>query len=113
MVQLLFGVDLELAGDVHVLGAAEHLGIDDVGDDCLVLAGQVLVQELRELVAGDVNRVGSRVCHSDSSFFARLYFAATVDPDLQRILRLSRVGASPGWWPWPGGRSGPGRPGHR
>ena len=44
MIEFLFGVDFELGGDVHVLGAAEHLGIDDVGDDGLIFAGKVFVQ---------------------------------------------------------------------
>jgi hypothetical protein len=35
------------------LGAAEHLGIDYVGDDGLIFAGKVFVQQLREAVAGD------------------------------------------------------------
>jgi hypothetical protein len=34
------------------LGAAEHLGIDYVGDDGLIFAGKVFVQQLREAVAG-------------------------------------------------------------
>ena len=39
MIELLLGVDFELGGDVHVLSAAEHLGIDNVGDDGLIFAG--------------------------------------------------------------------------
>ena len=53
MIELLLGVKLELGGDVHVFGALEHLGIDDVGDDGLIFAGQVFVQQLRKTVAGD------------------------------------------------------------
>ena len=53
MIELLLGVDFELGGDIHVLGAAEHLGIDYVGDDGLIFAGKVFVQQLREAVAGD------------------------------------------------------------
>ena len=53
MIELLLGVDFELASDVHVLGAAEHLGIHYVGDDGLIFAGKVLVQQLREAVAGN------------------------------------------------------------
>ena len=44
MIERLLGVNFELSGDVHVFGALEHLGIDDVGDDSLILAGQVFVQ---------------------------------------------------------------------
>jgi hypothetical protein len=53
MIELLFGVYFELGGDVHVLGAGEHLGIDHVGDDGLIFAGKVFVQQLREAVAGN------------------------------------------------------------
>ena len=51
VLQLLAGVDLQLLGDGHVLGALEHLRVDDVGDDRLVLAGQVLVEQLDQLRA--------------------------------------------------------------
>ena len=53
MIELLLGVDFELSGDIHVFGALEHLGIDYVGDDGLIFAGQVFVQQLREAVAGN------------------------------------------------------------
>jgi hypothetical protein len=51
MIEFLLGVDFELGGDVHVLGAAEHLGIDHVGNDGLIFAGKVFVQQLRKAVA--------------------------------------------------------------
>ena len=44
MIEFLLGVDFALGGDVHVLGAAEHLRIDDAGDDGLIFAGKVFVQ---------------------------------------------------------------------
>jgi len=53
MIELLLGVDLKLRGDVHVLRAAEHLRIDYVGYDRLVLTGQIFVQQLRETIAGN------------------------------------------------------------
>src|SRR5713101_8952700 len=53
MIELLLGVEFELRGDAHVLGAAEHLRIDYVGDDGLIFAGKVFVQQLREAVAGN------------------------------------------------------------
>ena len=53
MIEFLLGVNFELSGDVHVFGALEHLGIDDVSDDGLIFAGQVFVQQLRETVRGD------------------------------------------------------------
>ena len=43
MIEFLLGVDLELRGDVHVLGAGEHLGIDYVADDRLIFASKVFV----------------------------------------------------------------------
>ena len=54
MIELLLGVEFELGGDIHVLGAAEHLGIDYVGDDGLIFAGKVFVQQLRKAVAGNL-----------------------------------------------------------
>src|SRR5215469_2006752 len=50
VVELLLGVDLELVGDVHVLGPAEDLGIDYVANDRLVLARQVFIQQLGETI---------------------------------------------------------------
>jgi hypothetical protein len=76
MIELLLGVDFELGGNVHVLGAAEHLGIDDVGDDGLILAGQVFVQQLREPVAGNVVAFLARDTATAFAFLARL-----PDPD--------------------------------
>ena len=46
------GVDLELIGDVHVLGALEHLGIDHVGDDGLIIRGTGLRSAIRRDVRG-------------------------------------------------------------
>src|SRR6266851_5199526 len=67
MVELLLGVDFELRGDVHVLGAGEHLGIDYVADDSLILASKIFVQQLRETLAGNFVFVCSRfVSHSIS-----------------------------------------------
>ncbi len=51
VLELLRGVELELVGDVHVLGALERLRVHHVGDDRLVLAGQVFVEMLDELRA--------------------------------------------------------------
>ena len=53
MIEFLLGVDFKLGGDVHVLGAGEHLRIDYVGDDGLIFAGKVFIQQLREAVAGN------------------------------------------------------------
>ena len=64
MIELLLGVQLELAGDVHVLRTLEHLGIDDVGDDRLVFARQIFIEQVDELFAGDgsVLRQAPAVC---------------------------------------------------
>src|ERR1044071_1739234 len=53
MIQLMLGVNFELSGDVHVFGALEHLGIDGVWDDSLILTSQAFVQQPRELVASN------------------------------------------------------------
>jgi hypothetical protein len=51
--QLLGGVLLQLPGDVLELGALDRLAVDDIGDDGLVLPGEVLVQEADHFFAGD------------------------------------------------------------
>jgi len=53
VVELLLGVDFELAGDVHVGRSLEDLGVVDVGDDGLEFALEILVEEVGELLAGD------------------------------------------------------------
>jgi len=82
MIELLLGVDFELSGDVHVLGAAEYLRIDHLRDDGLIFAGQVFVQQLREAVAGDFVFVRFLLGHFDSSFGlkSRLYVGALSAP---------------------------------
>jgi len=54
MLELLMRVLLELRGNVHVFGALQRLRIDNIGDDRLIFARKVLVQELRQLFPGDV-----------------------------------------------------------
>ena len=54
VLQLFTGVDLQLFGDGHVLRAFDGLRVDDVGDDRLVFAGEVFVQQLDEFFAGGV-----------------------------------------------------------
>jgi len=58
--QLLGSVLLELVGDAHILRALEDLRVDDIGDDRLVLAGQILVEQFRQLLACDRRRL---ICH--------------------------------------------------
>src|SRR6188472_4570264 len=41
MIELLLRMYFKLRGDVHVFGALEHLGIDDVSDDGLIFASKV------------------------------------------------------------------------
>src|SRR5580698_7609653 len=57
MIELLLGVDLELGSDIHVLSPAEHLGINDVGDDGLIFARKVFVQQLGQASAGNLGFV--------------------------------------------------------
>jgi hypothetical protein len=75
VIELLPGVNLKLGGDVHVLGAGEHLGINDIGDDRLVFASEVFVQKLREAVARDVGFAGGglEIGHSSPSFIGLLW----------------------------------------
>ena len=49
--ELFGGVDFELAGDVHVLRALENLRVVDVGDDGLIFAGEIFVEEVDEFFA--------------------------------------------------------------
>ena len=51
MLQLLRSVLLELARNRHVLRPLEDLRIDHVRDDCLVLAGQVFVEQVDQLLS--------------------------------------------------------------
>ena len=51
--ELFGGVDGELVGDVHVRRAFEDLRVVDVGDDGLVFAGEIFVEEVDEFFAGD------------------------------------------------------------
>jgi hypothetical protein len=62
VVELLLGMDFELAGDVHVSRSLEDLGVVDVGDDGLEFALEILVEEVGELLAGD-GLVFALVCH--------------------------------------------------
>ena len=47
------GLRFKFPGDVHVLGTFEHLAVHDVGDDGLVLAAKVFVEQLDQLFAVD------------------------------------------------------------
>ena len=59
MGELFFGVDLEFAGDVHVLRSLEDLGVVDIGDDGLIFAGEIFVEEVDEFLRreGGVGRL--------------------------------------------------------
>ena len=48
------GVLLELRGDVHIFCALKHLRINDIGNDRLIFAGKVFVQQISQLIARDV-----------------------------------------------------------
>ena len=43
MIELLLGVDFELGGNIHIFGATQHLGIDDIRDDGLIFAREIFV----------------------------------------------------------------------
>ena len=58
--QLFGGVDGELVGDVHILRAFEDLGVVDVGNDGLIFASEVFIEELDELFPGDGLRLSGR-----------------------------------------------------
>ena len=47
------GVDGELSGNVHVLRSLEDLRVIYVGDDGLVFAGEIFVEEVDEFLASD------------------------------------------------------------
>src|SRR5450631_2875233 len=53
MIQLLFGMQSKLVSYIHVLGALEHLGINHVTDNGLILAGQVFIQKFRQAIPGN------------------------------------------------------------
>jgi len=44
MIEFVLRVDLELGGDVHVLGTAKHLGINYITDDRLIFPSKIFVQ---------------------------------------------------------------------
>ena len=53
VLQLLRGVFLELLSDRHELGALDDLRVHNVGDNGLILARQVFIEKVSELVARD------------------------------------------------------------
>ena len=48
------GVHFKFLRDIHVGSALQHLAVDDVGNDRLVFAGEVFVQEFNQPFASDV-----------------------------------------------------------
>ena len=54
VLQLLLGVQFELCGDAHELSSLQHLGIHHVRDDGLVFAREVFIQQLCQMIAGNV-----------------------------------------------------------
>ena len=101
MIELLLGVQLELAGDIHVLRSLEHLRIDDVGDDRLVLARQVLVEKVDELCTRQRLRfrwcrlaVSHEILQMQAKLIA-LYYAATKSADRHYAARNYRKSISP------------------
>ncbi len=51
MLKLIMRVRLELIGNGHVLGALEHLRIDNIGDDGLVFPREVFIEQFGETFA--------------------------------------------------------------
>ena len=49
--ELFGGMRLQFFRDRHVLRALEHLRVQDVGNDCLIFARQVVVQEINQFGA--------------------------------------------------------------
>src|SRR5215471_5965640 len=70
MIELLLGVFFKLSRNVHVLGAGKHLRINHVGDDGLIFASQVFIQQLGEAVAGKLGSGwrGFELSHLDPPF---------------------------------------------
>ena len=58
VLQLFAGVDLQLLRDRHVLSALQDLRVHHVGNDRLVFASEVAIQEIDQLRAGDVRGRG-------------------------------------------------------
>jgi hypothetical protein len=58
VLQLLGGVLLQFPGNGHVLRALEDLGVHDIGDDRLVLAGQVFVEVRNQLLTREQRGAG-------------------------------------------------------
>ena len=50
--KLFFGVDFEFTGDVHVGRSLEDLRVVHVGDDGLILAGEIFVEEVGQFFPG-------------------------------------------------------------
>ena len=51
MLELFRGMFLQLGGNVHVLGAFDDLRINHVGNNCLVLAGEVAVEKSNQILS--------------------------------------------------------------
>jgi hypothetical protein len=67
VLQFLGGVLLQFAGNVHVLGALEELGVNHVSDDRLLLAREVSVEQFDQPLAreGGGNVVGRALRGTD------------------------------------------------
>ena len=57
VLQLFPGVLFQFLGDGHVLSAFDHLRIDDIGDDGLILARQVFIEGRNQSVGGQARSV--------------------------------------------------------
>jgi hypothetical protein len=52
MLEFLRGMEPELRSNVHPLGAGEHIAVNGVSDDGLVLAGQVFIERFDKFLNG-------------------------------------------------------------
>ena len=64
MLQFFAGMHGQFVGNAHVLGAFEHLRIHNVGNDGLILALQVFVQQLDQFFARQLGSLGLFARHA-------------------------------------------------
>ena len=58
VLELFSGVELELGGDIHPLRAGDHVAVYGVGDDGLVLTGEVFIERVDEFFDGGLRDGG-------------------------------------------------------
>src|SRR5579872_189388 len=68
MTELFVGVLFQLPCNVHVLGAFQHLGVNNVGNDCLIFTSKILVKEFNKLFTGYFGFNADPCCGSTHCF---------------------------------------------